>query len=85
MRYICLTVVLVFSAMGIDGAVAQRKKNTDKQSEQPAPQSGGLQSCEGGLFFIEEGGLGPRCQRSDGKTCQIRGGTSGQAIVSDCK
>jgi hypothetical protein len=86
MRKLILSLALVLAGgSGTDALAQQRKASRDKQSEQPTTPTIGYQRCEGGLFFIEDGGMGPRCQRRDGKICQIRGGTSGQAIMTDCK
>ncbi len=84
MRKVVLSLALVLTGVVAADAVAQQRKKTEKQDEQSAPTSG-YQRCEGSLFLIPDGGTGPRCQLRDGRVCQVRGGTSGQAVLTDCK
>ena len=82
--YLSCRLAVLLAVVGVsDGHAQQRRKSSEKQSEQSSGV--GYQKCEGSLFFIEDGQFGPRCRRSDGKVCQVRGGTSGQAFLTDCK
>lgn len=89
MRFYVFGLACILVAAGIsDASAQQRKKSNERQSEGSSSSSSntsGYQRCENTLFFIVDGGMGPLCRRSDGKVCQVRGGTSGQAILTDCK
>ncbi len=82
-----LLVAALAFAITASAADAQEQKKT-KQRQQPQTSSsdytGGLPSCHGGMVILEEG-QSVLCRRRDGKTCEVREGTSGMAVVGNCK
>jgi hypothetical protein len=83
MRYLGLGLAIVALGLSVEVATAQQKKK-QTQTEEPASSASGHQKCEGSLFFLQDG-IGPLCRRRDGKVCQVRGDSSGSAILADCK
>lgn len=65
----------------------ERKCQSDRQREQQErtsrPSYGG-NSCIGGTFLIRDG-ESVSCSLPDGRICTVTAGTSGNAVISNCK
>jgi hypothetical protein len=89
MQYFRLSALaLLAGALTIGAAAAQEKKEkagrqaAQKQTEPASKGSGGWQACEGGLFWSDRQS---QCQLRDGRVCSVHSGTSGQAVLMNCR
>ena len=81
-----LAVSLGFAMMAPVSA-QERKKSSERersQQERTLRQNYSGNSCIGGMFLIRDG-ESVSCSLPDGRTCTVTAGTSGQAIISNCK
>lgn len=79
------TLLLATSFHGADAQ--ERKKSSEReraQQERTSRQTYSGNSCIGGMFLIRDG-ESVSCSLPDGRTCTVTAGTSGKAIISNCK
>ena len=75
-------------AMTAPASAQERKKSSERERSQQErtsrPSYSGGNSCIGGMFLIRDG-ESVSCSLPDGRTCTVTAGTSGKAILSNCK
>ena len=78
---------LLLTAASPSGDAQERKKSSEReraQQERTPRQTYSGNSCIGGMFLIRDG-ESVSCSLPDGRTCTVTAGTSGKAIISNCK
>ena len=71
-----LTAAVTGAVVLLSGPVANSQSRKKDQAAQP---SAGHQPCKGLLW------IGTQCQLPDGRVCEVAEGSSGSAILRDCK
>ncbi len=82
-----LGAALLIAAASSSADAQERKKSSEReraQQERTSRQNYSGNSCIGGMFLIRDG-ESVTCSLPDGRTCTVTAGTSGQAIISNCK